>query len=97
MSGARAVLTGEGSLDGQTLHGKAIAGVSARAARRDVPVIALAGRLGTGYERLYDRGLTAAVPIAPGPDRTEDAVRDGALNLERATRDVVRLLHALAS
>lgn len=97
LSGASAVLTGEGSLDGQTLHGKAIAGVSARAARRDVPVIALAGRLGTGYERLYSRGLTTAVPIAPGPDRTEDAVRDGALNLERATRDIVRLLHVLAS
>ncbi len=97
IAGARAVLTGEGSLDDQTTRGKAIAGLAARAASRGVAVIALAGRLGSGYERLYDRGLTAALPIAPGPHRTEDALRDGAANLERATRDVVRLLYTLAS
>jgi len=97
LTGAWAVLTGEGSLDGQTLHGKAIAGLSSRAARQNVPVIALAGRLVTGYERLYEKGLTTALPITPGPQPTQDAVRDGAQNLERATRDVVRLLRALAS
>ena len=96
LAGACAVLTGEGSLDGQTARGKAIGGLAARAASRGVAVIALAGRLGVGYERLYERGLTAALPIAPGPHRTDDALLNGAVNLERATRDVVRLLYALA-
>ncbi len=97
LAGACVVLTGEGTLDAQTVRGKAIAGLSARAARRGVPVVALAGRLEAGYERLYDQGLTAALSINPGPQRTEDALHDGAANLERATRDVVRFLHALGS
>lgn len=38
------VVTGEGSLDEQTLHGKAPAGVAAAAAARGVPVVAVCGR-----------------------------------------------------
>jgi glycerate kinase len=39
------VLTGEGSLDGQTLEGKAPAGVAAMARRFGRPVIAFGGRV----------------------------------------------------
>ena len=39
------VLTGEGSLDGQTLEGKAPAGVAAMARRLGRPVIAFGGRV----------------------------------------------------
>ncbi len=42
--GADLVVTGEGSLDAQTLHGKAPAGVAAAAGRAGVPVVAVAGR-----------------------------------------------------
>lgn len=41
---AQLVITGEGSLDAQTLHGKAPAGVAAAARRAGLPVIAVAGR-----------------------------------------------------
>jgi glycerate 2-kinase len=61
LAGADLVITGEGSLDEQTLAGKAPAGVAAAARRRGIPVIAVAGRneltpaqLGTaGIERVY--------------------------------------------
>ena len=45
LSGARLVITGEGALDAQTLHGKAPAGVAraAAAAAPDLPVVAVAG------------------------------------------------------
>ncbi|HET8787934.1 MAG TPA: glycerate kinase, partial [Actinomycetes bacterium] len=42
LPGAGLVITGEGSLDGQTLHGKAPAGVAAAARASGIPVIAVA-------------------------------------------------------
>jgi glycerate kinase len=60
---ARLVITGEGSLDAQTLHGKAPLGVARAAAAHDpaVPVVAVAGRCtltpgelrAAGIERAY--------------------------------------------
>lgn len=55
------VITGEGSLDAQTLHGKAPAGVAAAARKAGKPVLAVCGRLdldsrslkGAGIERAY--------------------------------------------
>jgi glycerate kinase len=44
LSGVDLVITGEGSLDEQTLHGKAVSGVAARSAARGIPVIAVCGR-----------------------------------------------------
>ncbi len=44
VAGARLVITGEGSLDRQSLHGKAPVGVARAAARYGVPAIAVAGR-----------------------------------------------------
>lgn len=46
------VLTGEGSLDAQTLQGKACAGVLDAATRHGRQVIAIVGRAGPGAERL---------------------------------------------
>lgn len=55
------VITGEGSLDAQTLHGKAPAGVAAAARKEGKPVLAVCGQLtldnkslkGAGIERVY--------------------------------------------
>jgi glycerate 2-kinase len=55
------VITGEGSLDEQTLHGKAPAGVAAAARKAGKPVLAVCGRIvldnkalkGAGIERAY--------------------------------------------
>jgi glycerate kinase len=44
------VLTGEGRLDGQTVHGKAVSGVAARAHALGVPTVAIAGSLGPGAD-----------------------------------------------
>jgi len=44
LDGADLVITGEGSLDAQSLAGKAPVGVARAAARLGVPVVAVAGR-----------------------------------------------------
>lgn len=48
VQGADLVITGEGKLDEQTLHGKTPAGVAAVASAAGVPTVAIAGTLGKG-------------------------------------------------
>jgi glycerate 2-kinase len=63
---ARLVITGEGSLDAQTLHGKAPVGVARAAAAHTppVPVVAVAGRCTLSPEELRAAGISAAYAVA---------------------------------
>lgn len=60
LAGADLVVTGEGSLDAQTLHGKTVAGVAALAGEVGVPVVAVAGRATLGASDLASVGIAAA-------------------------------------
>jgi len=91
MSGADLVITGEGRLDGQTVHGKTPAGVARLARERGVPTIAFAGALGPGWEQLYAAGMAAMFAIADAPlPREESMARARALLCARA-ESVARL------
>ena len=83
VAGAELVLTGEGSIDRQTLSGKTPAGVLAVAARAGVPVIAFAGRVAAA-EDLLAAGFAAVVPIVRHPVDLPTALREGPANLEAA-------------
>ena len=91
VDGADLVLTGEGSIDSQTLSGKTPAGVAEVAARYGVPVIAFAGRLGEGVDELVGNGFAAVLSIVPGPCDLATALREGPGNLERAVATAMRL------
>ncbi|MFC4059804.1 glycerate kinase, partial [Planomonospora corallina] len=72
LAGARLVITGEGSLDEQTLRGKAPAGVAAAAGEAGVPVVAVCGRRALGDEALRTAGIRAAYALTdlePDPAR----------------------------
>jgi glycerate 2-kinase len=72
LPGAGLVITGEGSLDAQTLHGKAPAGVARAARSAGIPVIAVAGRSLLSAANLEPAGILAAyalTDIEPDPDR----------------------------
>ncbi|WP_158893228.1 MULTISPECIES: glycerate kinase [unclassified Pseudomonas] len=84
-------VTGEGRLDGQTLRGKTPAGVLRLAQRHGVPVVAVAGSLGEGYDALYEQGLAAAFSLVPGPLSLEEAMAQAEGLLERTARDIGRL------
>ncbi len=62
LAGADLVITGEGSLDHQTLHGKAPAGVASRARARGLPVIAVCGRLSLDPAPLKAIGMHGPTP-----------------------------------
>jgi glycerate 2-kinase len=66
LDGARLVITGEGSLDAQTLHGKAPVGVALAAAAHApaVPVVAVAGRCTLSPDELSAAGISAVYAVA---------------------------------
>lgn len=70
------VITGEGKLDTQSLHGKAIHGVAKHCKKEGVPCIAIVGALGEDYERIYLHGVTDVFATKPDGMTTEDAMKD---------------------
>lgn len=56
------MITGEGALDRQTLHGKAPAGVAAAAREAAVPAIAVCGRCDLDGEVLGALGIRRVYP-----------------------------------
>ncbi|MGB7820288.1 MAG: glycerate kinase, partial [Ornithinibacter sp.] len=70
------VVTGEGSLDAQTLRGKAVAGVAERARARGVAVVAVCGRTALSDEQARALGVRATYPLsALEPDRERSISR----------------------
>lgn len=61
--GADLVITGEGSLDEQTLRGKAVAGVAAAARAAGVPVVAVCGTNRLGPAQLRAAGIGTAYAL----------------------------------
>jgi glycerate 2-kinase len=84
------VVTGEGSLDEQTLNGKAPAGVAAAARARGIPTVAVAGRCLLSADQLAAAGIERAYALA---DLEPDPVRsmaDAAQLLDRVAHDLAR-------
>lgn len=86
---AELVITGEGSLDAQSLRGKAPVGVAAAAAKHDVPVVAVAGRCTLNRDELRVAGIREAYALADiEPDPRRCMTNPGPL-LERLAEGIV--------
>ncbi|MGA5560532.1 glycerate kinase [Streptomyces platensis] len=84
------VITGEGSLDAQTLHGKAPAGVAAAARAAGLDVVAVCGRLQLPQEALTAAGIRRAYALTDlEPDPARCMAEAGPL-LERAAERLAR-------
>lgn len=86
------LLTGEGSIDNQTIYGKTLMGVSSVAKRQGVKTIAFGGRVLDGIDELYKLGVTSIFSITPAVITLEEALGNGSANLEKTVENVVRLL-----
>lgn len=73
LHGADLVVTGEGSLDEQTLNGKAPAGVAAAAREVGVPVVVVAGRCTLDDVQLKTAGFDAVYTLLNEADDADDA------------------------
>ena len=88
------VITGEGKLDQQTVHGKVPVGVARRAREKKIPVLALTGTLEANPLTLHLEGITACFAIADGPLSTEDSIKKGPELLKNKTVQLMRLWKA---
>ena len=74
MAGSNLVITGEGQLDDQTIHGKTPLGVAQIAAEQGTPVIALAGSVTPEARVLHEHNFAALFSLAPGPMTLDEAM-----------------------
>ena len=89
LADADLVITGEGSMDSQSLTGKAPIALAEAARDRGIPVVAVAGRITVTPEELAEHGVVAAaqlLDVAPSP---QDAMSDAGKYLAWATRQVL--------
>ncbi|MDN3252733.1 MULTISPECIES: glycerate kinase [Streptomyces] len=84
------VITGEGSLDEQTLHGKAPAGVASAARAAGKEVVAVCGRLALAPEVLGRAGIRRAYPLTDVEPDVAKCIADAGPILERVAERIGR-------
>jgi glycerate kinase len=92
LAGADLVITGEGSLDEQSLLGKTPLGVARAAARAGIPVIAVCGRTTLGPEQLIAAGFREVHALTELESNVDTCIAEAAALLERLGRNIGRQL-----
>ncbi|AJE43225.1 glycerate kinase [Streptomyces nodosus] len=87
---ASLVITGEGSLDEQTLHGKAPAGVAAAARAAGKEVVAVCGRLALSAQELSGAGIRRAYPLTEEEPDVALCIAQAGPILERVAERIAR-------
>lgn len=82
------LITGEGSLDEQTLQGKGPFGVAQRAKKKGIPVIGLAGRVPLHSDENIHQFFDVVMPISHEPMNIENALLYTSANLKRTALEI---------
>lgn len=85
------IITGEGRVDAQSAFGKALEGVGKIAKKHNIPVIAITGSIGEGYEGVYKVGIDAVSSIIPYPMDLEYAMKNSYNLIRDAAERVMRI------
>ncbi len=86
------VITGEGRIDIQTIHGKAPLGVAQLAKRYNKPVIGIAGCLAPDAGIVHDYGIDAVFSVLSQTCTVEEALTNAAVNVRTASRNIAATL-----
>ena len=78
-------------MDAQTIYGKTPIGVAQAAKQYDIPVVAICGSLGDGYEAVYEHGIDSAFSIIEQPMEIDELLTKGKDNIQRIAENVARL------
>ncbi|MGM0500592.1 MAG: glycerate kinase [Bacillota bacterium] len=87
------VITGEGMLDGQSIYGKTPVGVSRSAQKKDIPVIAIAGALDKGAEKVLDYGIYSYFSIIDRPSSLENIIKLSPELLVYLSEQIIRTIN----
>lgn len=82
------VITGEGRMDSQTIHGKVPCGVARIAKRYQVPVVGIAGSMTPDVEVVYDHGIDAVFSVLYSVCTLDEALSQAADNVRMAARNI---------
>ncbi|ELY2861243.1 glycerate kinase [Cronobacter sakazakii] len=85
------VITGEGRLDSQSIHGKTPVGVARVAKQFQRPVVAIAGSLTPDYQIVHEHGIDAAFSVIDRIVTLQEALDDAERNLRVTARNVAAL------
>ena len=94
LADADLVITGEGRIDSQTIHGKVPVGVAKVAKRYNKPVIGIAGSLTEDAGVVHDCGLDAVFSVIYTVCTLEEALRNARDNVRMTARNVAAVLKA---
>ncbi|WP_296271996.1 glycerate kinase [uncultured Enterobacter sp.] len=86
------VITGEGRIDSQTIHGKVPVGVAKVAKRFNKPVIGIAGSLTADVGVVHDHGIDAVFSVIYTICSLEDALENASENVQMASRNIAAVL-----
>ncbi|KZR46058.1 glycerate kinase [Klebsiella aerogenes] len=86
------VITGEGRIDSQTIHGKVPVGVAKVAKRFNVPVIGIAGSLTADVGVVHQHGLDAVFSVLYSVCTLDEALANAAANVRMTARNVAAVL-----
>ena len=92
LESADLVITGEGSIDFQTVYNKAPIGVARMAKARGIPTIGISGMLGENYRIVHNHGIDAALSIANGPISLEESLQNAPSLISEAVEESLRLI-----
>ena len=92
LESADLVITGEGSIDFQTVYNKAPIGVARMAKARGIPTIGISGMLGKNYQIVHNHGIDAALSIANGPISLEESLQNAPSLISQAVEESLRLI-----
>ncbi|MBE6909952.1 MAG: glycerate kinase [Ruminococcaceae bacterium] len=95
LDGAELVITGEGRIDAQSIHGKAISGIAKRTKPKNIPLVAIVGCVGEGAEEAYGLGVTAIFGIDRAARAFADYATESAAYYRATLEDVLRLIAAI--
>lgn len=86
------VITGEGRIDSQTIHGKVPVGVAKVAKRYNKPVIGIAGSLTADVGVVHQHGIDAVFSVIYTVCTLEEALESAELNVRMAARNIAAVL-----
>lgn len=85
------VITGEGRIDSQTIHGKTPIGVARTAKKFDKSVIGIAGCLSNDCHVVHEHGIDAVFSVVPRSVSLAEALKEAAINVELTARNVAAI------
>ena len=87
------VITGEGRIDSQTIHGKTPIGVAKIAKSYDIPVICIAGSIGSGVDLVSEVGFDRIYGVTEGDTIPTIKLIEAGHNLTRAAQKIAKSLN----